>query len=226
MEDYLYQKDLWRLLEGKCKKLTTMSSEDWDILDRKALGSICLCLEQSMTFNIMEAKTTKELMQTLAKLQEKPSTSNNVFLMRHLLNMKMAEGGFVADHLNEFNTVTSQLSSVGINFDEEIRALLILFSFLESWNSLVMAMSNSISRSNTLNFDDVVSVILSEKTHRKKLGGSTLGKSKGKRSQSRGPKNCQYCGKPRHKKKYCKTQKNNEVENKDGNDAGASWVQE
>ena len=55
---------------------------------------------------------------TLAKLYEKPSTSNKVFLMKRLFNMKMEEGGSVADHLNELNTVTSHLSSMGINFDE------------------------------------------------------------------------------------------------------------
>ena len=32
--------DLWWPLEGKTKKLTDMSNEDWDILDRKALGTI------------------------------------------------------------------------------------------------------------------------------------------------------------------------------------------
>jgi hypothetical protein len=34
--------------------------------------------------------------------------------------------GYVADHLNEFNTVTNQLSSVKVDFDDEVRALLIL----------------------------------------------------------------------------------------------------
>ena len=82
-------------------------------------------------------------MKTLVTLYEKPSTSNKVFLMKHLFNMKMVEGGSITDHLNEFNTITSHLSSMGINFDEEISALLILCSFLESWNNLVMAMSNS-----------------------------------------------------------------------------------
>ena len=52
--------------------------------------------------------------------------------MKHLFNMKIAEGGSIADHLNKFNTVTSQLSSMGINFDKEIRALLILCSLPES----------------------------------------------------------------------------------------------
>ena len=46
--------------------------------------------------------------------------------------MKMAKGGFFADHLNEFNTINNQLSSLGINFDEEIRTLLILSSLPES----------------------------------------------------------------------------------------------
>ena len=101
-------------------------------------------------------------MLTLAKLYEKPSASNNVFLMKCLFNMKMSEGGSVADHLNEFNIVTSQLSSVGLTFDDEVRALLFMCSLPEIWNGLVMAISNSVSRSSTLKFDDVVGAILSE----------------------------------------------------------------
>ena len=102
------------------------------------------------------------LMKELDKMYEKPSASSKVFLMKHLFNMKMSEGGFVADHLNDFNMVTNQLSYVGMNFDDEVRDLLILFSFLESWDGLVMAVSNFVSHSSTLRFDDVIGVILSE----------------------------------------------------------------
>ena len=132
MEDYLYQKDLWKPLEGKTKNQGSMSNDEWDLLDRKTLGSIRLCLAPSVEFNITKEKTIEDLMKTLATLYEKPFSSNKVFLMKHLFNMKMAEGGSVIDHLNEFNTVTSQLSSMGVNFDEEIRALLILCSLPES----------------------------------------------------------------------------------------------
>jgi hypothetical protein len=106
-------------------------------------------------------------MDTLAKLYEKPSVSNKVVLMKRLFNMNMSEGGSVADHLNEFNMVTNQLSSVKVDFDDEVRALLILCSLPESWNDLVMVVSNSISGSTTLKFDDVVGVILSEEMRRK-----------------------------------------------------------
>ena len=60
-----------------------------------------------MAFNITKVKTTEDLMKTLATLYEKPSASNKVFLIKRLFNMKMAEGGSVTDHLNEFNIVTS-----------------------------------------------------------------------------------------------------------------------
>ena len=98
-----------------------------------------------------------------------------VLLTKNLFNMKMVEGGLIVHHLNEFNMVTSQLSFVNVNFDEEIRALLILCYLPKSWNGLVMAMSNSISGSNTLKYDDVINVILSEKNCRKTLGRSTSG---------------------------------------------------
>jgi hypothetical protein len=60
-----------------------------------------------VAFNILKEKTTKDLMDVLAKLYEKTSASNKVFLMKRLLNMKMPEGGSIADHLNGFNTVTN-----------------------------------------------------------------------------------------------------------------------
>ena len=40
MEDYLYQKDLWKPLEGKAKNQGSMSNDERDLLDKKALGRI------------------------------------------------------------------------------------------------------------------------------------------------------------------------------------------
>jgi hypothetical protein len=128
-------------------------------------------------------------MDALAKLYEKPSASNKVFLMKRLFNMKMLEGGSVADHLNEFNTVTNQLSSVKVDFDDEVRVLLILCSLPESWNDLVMDVSNSVSGSNTLKFVDVVGVILSEEMQRKRTGetsGNALNMENRGRQKDRG----------------------------------------
>ena len=40
MEDYIYQKDLFLLLGGIESKLVSISGEEWEVLDRKALGTI------------------------------------------------------------------------------------------------------------------------------------------------------------------------------------------
>jgi hypothetical protein len=149
-------------LGGIEKKSMAMKDEEWEVLDINALGTIRLSLATSVAFNISKEKTKKELMDVLDKMYEKSSASNKVFLMKRLFNMNMSEDGSVADHLNEFNTIINKLSSIKVDFDNEVRALLILCSLPESWNNLVMVVSNSVSGSNTLKFNDVVGVILSE----------------------------------------------------------------
>jgi hypothetical protein len=67
------------------KKSMTMKDEEWEVLDRKALGTIRLSLAASMAFNISKEKTMKELMDVLAKLYEKPLASNKVFLIKRYL---------------------------------------------------------------------------------------------------------------------------------------------
>jgi hypothetical protein len=189
MEDYLYQKDLFLPLGGITKKSISMKDEEWEILDRKALGTIRLSLATFVAFNISKEKSTKGLMDTLDKLYEKTSVSNKVFLMKRLFNMNMSEGGSVVDHLNDFNTVTNQLCFVKVDFDDEIRVLLILCSLPESWNDLVMDVSNYVFGSNTLKFDDVVGVILSEEMRRKRTGetsGNVLNMENRGRQKDRG----------------------------------------
>ena len=74
---------------------------------------------------------TKDLMAALSKMYKKPSSSNKIFLMK-LFNLKMADIRSVTEHLNEFNTLTSQLESVKINFDNEIKVLVLLSSLPEA----------------------------------------------------------------------------------------------
>jgi hypothetical protein len=159
---YIRRKDLFLPLGVISKKMMTMKDEEWDVLERKALGMIRLSLEASVAFNISKEKRMKEMMDALDKIYEKPSTPNKVFPMKRLFNMNMSKGGSIVDHLNEFNRITNQPSFVKVDFDDEVRDLIIMCSFPERWNDLVMDVSNSVSRSNTLKFDDVVGVILSE----------------------------------------------------------------
>ena len=48
--------------------------------------------------------------------------------MKKMYNLKMKEGASIAEHLNEFNITTSQLASIKIVLDDEIRAILLMCS--------------------------------------------------------------------------------------------------
>ena len=233
IEDYLYQKNLYQPLSGK--KPDSMKEEEWNLLDRQALGVIRLTLTRNVAFNIAKEKTTVGLMAALSNMYEKPSAAKKVHLMRRLFNLKMAEGASVAQHLNELNTVTTQLSSVEIEFDDEVRALILLSSLPESWNATVTAVSSS-SGKKKLKFGDVRDLVLSEEIRRRETGeattssvlhtesrgrNSTRGNGRGKsnyrsrskdrRSKSRNPSNsskaieCWNCGKTGHYKNQCKS---------------------
>ncbi|WVZ04864.1 hypothetical protein V8G54_018210 [Vigna mungo] len=129
IEDYLYQKKLYQPLSGHQPE--NMKDEDWILLDRQALGVIQLTLSRNVAFNIAKENTTVGLMTTLSSMYEKSSTSNKVHLMRRLFNLRMSDGVMVAQHLNELNIITIQLSSVGIEFDDDVRALILLSSLPE-----------------------------------------------------------------------------------------------
>ena len=75
-------------------------------------------------------------------MYEKPLANNNVYLMKKLFNLKKAKGTLVVQHLNEFNTITNQLSTVEIEFNDEVRALILLASLPNSWEAMRMVVSN------------------------------------------------------------------------------------
>ena len=102
----------------------------------------------------MKVKITADLMKALFAMYEKSLANNKLHLMKKLFNLKMAENASVAQHLNEFNTITNQLSSVEIDFDDEICALIVLASLPNSCEAMRMAVSNSIGKEK-LKYNDI-----------------------------------------------------------------------
>ena len=149
-----------------------MSQEDWNLLDRQALGVVRLSLAKNVAYNIASVTTTYGLLKALSDMYERPSTANKVFLIRQLVNLKMRHGSSATDHINEFNSILTRLASVEIKFEDEVQALLLLSSLPESWSGTVTAVSGSTSGTK-LSFEGIRNLILSEDIRRKNAGESS-----------------------------------------------------
>ena len=170
IEDYLYRKKLHGPLEEK--KPASMDETAWKLLDRQALGVVRLSLAKNVAYNIVKETTTHGLIKALSNMYEKPSASNKVYLIRLLFATRLNEGDCVADHVNEFNSILSRLTSVDIKFDDEVQALLLVSSLPDSWSGFVTAICNS-SGSGKMTFDGVRDSILGEDIRRRNSGESS-----------------------------------------------------
>ena len=122
-------------------------------------------------------------------MYEKLSAMNKVYLMQRVFNLQMPEGGSVADHINEFNMIISQLSLVKINFEDEIKTLILISSLHDSWDTIV-AMISSFRGFEKQKFDEIRDVVLSKSIHKREIEdslGSALSVDKKGRSKSKGP---------------------------------------
>ena len=126
-------------------------------------------------------------MKALSGMYEKPLANNKVHLMKKLFSLKMAENASVAQLLNEFNIITNQLSSVEIDFDDEIHSLIILASLPNSWEAMGIAVSNS-TRKEKLKYNDIQDLILAEEIRRRDAG-ETLGFGSALKLETRGKGN-------------------------------------
>ena len=96
---------------------------------------------------------------------------NKLFLQKKkkkMYNLGVKDGESVIEHMNAFNTVVSQLSSVDIKISNEDKCISFLCSLPDSWGSLVVAIC---SNTTTLNFDEIVPSLLLEEIRRKNMEG-------------------------------------------------------
>jgi len=81
----------------------------------------------------------------------------------------MVETTMVTDHINTIRTLFSQLTTLGQQIKESERAELLLQSLPDSYDQLIINLTNNIL-TDYLVFDDVAAAILEEENRRKSKG--------------------------------------------------------
>lgn len=93
-------------------------------------------------------------------------------MIRRLVDLKYKDGNSVAKHLSNFQGLLNELSTMKLELDDEIHALLLLSSLLDSWETLVVSLSNS-DPNGVITINMIKNNMFNEEVRRKKLGISS-----------------------------------------------------
>ncbi|MCO5591481.1 hypothetical protein L7F22_045465 [Adiantum nelumboides] len=147
----LWKKQIWHILVQKKQlkpinlkeiKPKDMDKDKWNEMDELALSTIMLTLAKSVYFNVANEVSAYDAWTKLTGLYEKKSAASQVYWLKKLVDLKMKEGTPMSNHLNEFNTIYSQLSTQGVRFDKPVRAMFLLITLSESWDIFHTSLSN------------------------------------------------------------------------------------
>ena len=236
MKDLLIQQGVHKALLGKEKKPETMKDVEWVKMDEKKASAIHLNLGDEVIHNILEAKTVKEVWEKLEGLYMRKNPMNKLYMKKQLYSLHIKEGYDMLEHLKTFNIMNTQLSSFGVNYEDEDKSLLLLASLPTSFDHLVTTL---MYKKKTIVLKEATSALLSHIKMKQDGNGSQADglivkseTSKRGRSRSRGrnpnrnrPQSksrakkdveCFYCHKNGHYKNQCKELKEHLEEKKNG----------
>ncbi|KAH7437435.1 hypothetical protein KP509_05G071900 [Ceratopteris richardii] len=223
------KKRQWKPVNGISKKPDDMDEDDWDELDEMARSTIRLHLVDNVYFTVLDCESAEELWKKLCNTYEKETASNKVYLMRKLYDLRMKDTDSVDAHLNEFDAIFSQLQARKMEMDNEMKAVLLLYTLPSSWDTFCTTISNS-APSGKIVYDDICGALLSEEFHRKSMVGTQSGdaynvrdsyqgknqqRGRSKNKEKNGQRNksrsksrkrdieCHYCHKKGYMKKDC-----------------------
>ncbi|GJV06666.1 retrovirus-related pol polyprotein from transposon TNT 1-94 [Tanacetum coccineum] len=137
----------------------------WDEMDGNAIANLHLALADGVLSSIEEKKSAKEIWDHLARLYEARSLHNKKFLKRKLYALRMTESTSVTEHVNNLNTLFSQLTSLSCKIDSQERAEILLQSLPDSYDQVIINLTSNVL-SNYLVFNDVAAAIMEEENRR------------------------------------------------------------
>ncbi|BBH04434.1 hypothetical protein Prudu_015575 [Prunus dulcis] len=245
MEDILYCKDLYEPLQLLGQKPAGKSDDAWSILNRKVVRQIRQWVDQSVFHHVSQETDAYKLWTKLSSMYERKTAQNKASVIRRLVNLKYRDGRSVTEHLSDFQGLINLLTNMKMVLDDELQALVLLSSLPDSWDTLVVSLSNSAPQG-VLTLDIVKDSMFNEEARRKEQGvvaesealvseyrGRTNNrkfhrrdKSKGRsrdgsrgRSKTRKDLECYHCGGIGHMKRECRLFKREQDRGNEKSDA-------
>ncbi|MCO5563937.1 hypothetical protein L7F22_017589 [Adiantum nelumboides] len=145
IEGILFLKECDLALEEDKPK--DMSDEDWPRLNKKAITYIKMTVTDDILVGFGSSFCHVE---KLRAPYENKTPINQVHLLRKLVNLQSDESKPASEHLCTFTGILSQFQDTSLPvFEDKLKAIFLLMTLPDSWETLVLSLSNS----STLTYD-------------------------------------------------------------------------
>ena len=114
-----------------------MSGKHW--INLHALPLCCRYPSRYILMSIADA--SYGVWQKLCDLYDMQNAASQVYWLKKLNDLWMKEGRSISNHLNEFNTISSQLATPNIIFNDSVKAMFLLVTLSKSWDTFHITIS-------------------------------------------------------------------------------------
>ncbi len=135
-----------------------------------------------------------ELWEKIQNMYWKKSSINKSFALKQIIRLRYKDGASMNEHLSSFQGLLNQAVNVGLKLDDEVQTLLLFSSLPDSWDTLLVSISNS-TQDGVLTLDQVKEALMNEEVRRKEQSIEsesqalvTKKSDRRGRSKSRGPR--------------------------------------
>ena len=133
------REDTLRLKE----KTTETSEKDWDKMNRMACGLIRSCLTQDIKYHVLYETSAKKMWEILEKKYLTKSIESRLLLKRRLYCFQLKKELSVAEHINDYTKLLTDLVNVDVDIEEEDKAVILLNSLPdEEYETFVLTLIN------------------------------------------------------------------------------------
>ncbi|KAG6385427.1 hypothetical protein SASPL_154262 [Salvia splendens] len=194
-------------------------------MHRKTVGYIRRFIEHNIFHHFANEEKADVLWKKIEPMFERKNALNKASIIRKIVRLRYVESANMTNHLNAYKGLINQSINMKIFLDDEVIALLLLNSLLDSWDTLVPGgaltlqmvkdcLLNEESRRREQDHSSETKAMVAENSDRgrnkNRNSQNTRDKSRGKSKHKKDFK-CHYCGGPIHYERDCRKNKRDQT---------------
>ncbi|KAE8673805.1 hypothetical protein F3Y22_tig00111772pilonHSYRG00229 [Hibiscus syriacus] len=165
VKDLLAQQGILKALRPI--KLVVMEEDDWEELQQRVAGTIRLCLADEVMYHVMHLSSPDEIWRKLESQFMSKSLTTKLYLKQRLYGLKMQDDHDLAQHVNVFNQIVSDLARLDVKIEDEDRAMIMLYSLPPSYEHMVTTLTYG---KETINVEEITAALLAQNQQKQNAG--------------------------------------------------------